>query len=451
MTERREWSVGGAPVAHWIALLFVVLIGLYMYADRHVITLQVDPIKASLGISDFQVGLLQGLGVAIFAALFGYPIAGLVDRYDKRLILAACTLVWAVGVAGSGMSTSFGGLFLASAIVGAGEAGLLPLTYATIPELFEGRSRLLANSAMVLIGRIGSGVIIAGTGLLLHYANDAHLWLPASLKDIAPWRLTFLAIAVPSPIFIFGALLLPLRRRAGSIGLAGGAVPTPTALPVAVLPFFRQHAALFVPFYASVALLIFGMSALGAFLPAVAMRDLGATGPVAGGLMGIATLVSTLIGLGLAVATSGLLQRRVGALSPMVLLLSAPLGAAVTTPFFLLCSTPFQLFALLGFGFVFLSVGTIAFPTALQEITPRPIRARLISITIILNIGFSALAPIVVGALSTALTGVAHGLLISTVLVAGVAMLTSAALLLVAGRHYLATVDAARAAETGAV
>jgi MFS family permease len=428
----------------WLALVFLIAVGLYMYADRHVITLQVDPIRSALGIKDFQVGLLQGLGSAIFAVVFSYPIAMLSDRFDKRWILAGCIALWSLGVLASGLATSFAGLFIGSAIVGAGEAGLIPLSYAVIPELFEGRSRTLANSMMVVVGRVGSGVIIAGTGLILHFADSAHLWLPAALRHLDPWRLTFFAIAAPAPILCVAALFAPLQSRAPRTR-AALAAPGPTRQPV--LRFFRTQYATFTPFYAGIALLIFGMSALGAFLPAVAMRTLGATAAQTGGLMGLATLASTLIAMTvLLIATRPLLQW-LGPRYVIWLSVFASLIPAVTAPLYLLAKTPVQLFAILGFGYLFLSAGSMVYPTVLQELTPRSMRARLVSFSITLNIAGSAMAPIAVGALSDRLHGLPRGLLVATTSVAGLGLLASAALLAISARRYRATAEAARNVE----
>ena len=100
---------------------------------------------------------------------------------------------------------------------------------------------------------------------------------------------------------------------------------------------------------------------------------------------------------------------------------------------------------MLGLSFVFLSGGSMAFPTALQDLTPRVYRARLISITIMINIVLSAIAPAIVGAISDRLTALPNGLMIATVSTAMTALLLSACLMLLCVRLYLPTTRAARA------
>ena len=110
---------------------------------------------------------------------------------------------------------------------------------------------------------------------------------------------------------------------------------------------------------------------------------------------------------------------------------------------YLVVATPQQMYVLMGVTFLFISLGTMAFPTALQDLMPAPLRTRLMAIAIMINIVFSALAPAVVGLASDML---GH-LLRATVIVGVTAMILSAALLAFAGRSYLATSALARSIE----
>jgi MFS family permease len=95
-------------------------------------------------------------------------------------------------------------MFIASAFVGVGEAGLVPIALAVIPELFRGQQRHLANSFMLLTGRLGSGLVVAMCGWLIFAVDSWRGFLPDVLQSLSNWRLTLLAAAVP------GLLLLPL-------------------------------------------------------------------------------------------------------------------------------------------------------------------------------------------------------------------------------------------------
>ena len=289
----------GASLGSWVALVALIAVGLYTYTDRSLITLQVEPMRRALSMSDFQIGLVQGLSVGVFGALVGYPIAWAADRFDRRPILAVSILVWCAAVVGCGLARNFGQLFVASAVVGAAEAGLIPITYAMIPELFHGRARTLANSMVIVVGRVGVSMVIALSGLLVQHVGTVRPWLPQALIGMESWRLAFLAIALPGPPLAAMVLLLRLRPDLD----ARAATKAAAAQSRAVSPwvFLRANLAVFAPFYLGVGLLVFGMSALGAFLPVVTMRQMGAKPVEVGAGMGSATLVSTLIAMAVVV------------------------------------------------------------------------------------------------------------------------------------------------------
>ena len=430
----------GASFGSWMVLAFLLLIGLYMYADRLIITLQTDAVKAALDLTDFQIGLVQGLGVALFAAFAGYPIASLADRFDGRLILAVSIVVWCLAVAGCGLSQNFTQLFLASAFVGAGEAALLPITYATIPMLFSGRSRLTANALLTVSGRLASGGVIVLSGLLVENVGGLQPVLPAQVAEFENWRLALLVLALPAPVLAIASLMVRLRLKPQDVTL-------PLQQPAGVMPvrpFLQTHLRTSLgPVYIGVALLVFGASAFGAFLPVVAMRQMGASPSEVGAGVGSATMVSALIAILLLLGGGGVFMRRLGPAYPVRLLMMTSLLTGIVSLGYLVVATPQQMYVLMGVTFLFISLGTMAFPTALQDLMPAPLRTRLMAIAIMINIVFSALAPAVVGLASDML---GH-LLRATVIVGVTAMILSAALLAFAGRSYLATSALARSIE----
>ena len=430
----------GASFGSWMVLAFLLLIGLYMYADRLIITLQTDAVKAALDLTDFQIGLVQGLGVALFAAFAGYPIASLADRFDGRLILAVSIVVWCLAVAGCGLSQNFTQLFLASAFVGAGEAALLPITYATIPMLFTGRSRLTANALLTVSGRLASGGVIVLSGLLVENVGGLQPVLPAQVAEFENWRLALLVLALPAPVLAIASLMVRLRLKPQDVTL-------PLQQPAGVMPvrpFLQTHLRTSLgPVYIGVALLVLGASAFGAFLPVVAMRQMGASPSEVGAGVGSATMVSALIAILLLLGGGGVFMRRLGPAYPVRLLMMTSLLTGIVSLGYLVVATPQQMYVLMGVTFLFISLGTMAFPTALQDLMPAPLRTRLMAIAIMINIVFSALAPAVVGLASDML---GH-LLRATVIVGVTAMILSAALLAFAGRSYLATSALARSIE----
>jgi predicted MFS family arabinose efflux permease len=103
-------------LAAWVTLLLLLLMGLYTYMDRPLMTLLTEDMRRSLDMSDFQIGLVQGFSFALLAAIATYPIAWAADRLDRRLVIAASLLVWALAIFLCALADSFT-LFCSAALV----------------------------------------------------------------------------------------------------------------------------------------------------------------------------------------------------------------------------------------------------------------------------------------------------------------------------------------------
>lgn len=430
-----------APTLAWWAVLVLMLLALYTLADRPMLNLQVEPLRKDLGLSDFQIGLVQGVSVALFTAFFGYPIAWLADRFDRRIVLATSIAVWSTALALMGLARNFEELFIASAFVGAGEAGLIPIALAMIPELFRGAQRHLANSMMLLAGRLGAGVIVAVCGWLLVSVDAWRGSLPEALQGLPAWRLALLALALPGALLVPLLLTLPRRSR------HSGATTQPDVPRAAVGPFLRAHRLAFASFYAGVACLAFGVGCIMNFAPAVAMRQMAANPMQAGSAMGAAVFTATLIGFVIAQLGYRLFATRLGSNLPAKALLGAAILSAAMAVAIAFARTPTQLFFGVGAFLTMVMAGTLLFPLALQDMSPSPVRGRIIAIAVTLNIVIGSLGPAVVGAVSDQLRGQPDGLLLAMAGTAVVALMLSALLLIPLLGCYEATVAAARRQE----
>lgn len=444
-SPRDDEAAPRAPWSAWASLLALVAVGLYTFMDRQIFGLQAEPLRKALALTDLQFGLLQGVSVALFTAVVGYPVAWLSDRFDRRTVLAGCIAIWSLSVGACGLTNSFDQIFVASALVGAAEAGLLPITYALIPELFRGSQRQLANSLLIATSRLAVGLVIALCGWMIHAIDLWRPLLPEALQALPTWRLAFFATALPGVIFVPMILLLPISSR-GAAAVAAAANAGAADKP-AVWPYLRGQRFTFATFMLSVGLLVFGFGATGAFIPVVATRQMGVTPLELGNAMGIATFVSALVGLLIANVGLKWFSPRLGPRLTIWTLAFAALASGVFGAALYLAQTPTQLFTLMALHHTFLMAGTMVFPTALQEMTPAPLRARLISLIIMFNIVLGSLSPAVVGAISDALKPRADGLMLAMTATSATALLIAALLMALCGRGYLQTTQAARRAE----
>ena len=98
----------------YIVLLFFICFA-FSYLDRQVVSILVPPIKQSLGLTDTQIGLLQGFSFTMCYATAGVFVARLVDRANRVKLIAACIAIWAISTAACGFASNFSELLLARA------------------------------------------------------------------------------------------------------------------------------------------------------------------------------------------------------------------------------------------------------------------------------------------------------------------------------------------------
>ncbi len=419
----------GASAAAWYALAVLALANFVALLDRQIMLLLAEPIRLGLGLSDLQLGLLQGAGVALFAALASFPLGWLADRHDRRVVLAGCVALWSAAVVACGLATSFPALLAASATVGFGEAGLAPVMYALIPLLFLGKQRQLANSIAALATVGGGALAFAAGGEIVALADRLRAVLPAGLAVLPAWRLSFFAAALPAPLMVLLILSIRLPKRATA---AMPVVATPEA-PVGAISaraWFARHARAYAAFYIGGAFGSFGFVALSVWVAVIAARLFGETPAQIGAALGLAQVGSMGLGFALSVLATRALQARVGAVLPVRLMWTALLLAALLCLSLLWVAGPAQLYFSYGLIGVALTLAAMVFPTALQAMSPQHLRGRATSLQFIVSLSLGASAPPIVGLLSDRLGTLPNAPLVAVVMAATPALVIGAALLL---------------------
>lgn len=436
-----------ATAAAWYGLFVLTLITLFATVDRQIFILLAQPIKAAINLSDFDLGLLQGLGLVVFSTLASYPIAWAADRMNRRFVMAGCIAIWSIAVALCGLVQSFPQIFIASALVGAGAAGISPIVYSLVPELFRGDQRQLANSIYTVSATVGGGLAIALCGYVIALAETLAPRLPLGLDHFEGWRLAFLFAALPGPLFLvlILSIRLPLGRPATPDQVPSSDAPiVQPAAPVSLPIYFKTHRRTLVPFILGVGLVGISGSSVGVWLPQVAIRRFGATMIEVGNGFGLATTVAAVIGLVVSVTGVRLLRKRVGAKTPVIIIALAAIGGAASIGLTLLASTSTQLFLAFMVHQACIATGSMVYPSAVQDVAPAAIRARMTAITSMVLFVFLALGPPLVGGLSDRMQAAGGSALLPSLVWTVIAALALCALLMVLTlRTYAATTEAA--------
>jgi MFS family permease len=201
--------------AGWTAV--AVFLGLYAlaYLDRQIITLLVEPLKRDLGISDFQISVLQGAAFIILYTLFAIPIGWLVDRFQRRLVAFGGIVTWSIGAAASGFAQTYAQLLATRAVVGAGEAALSPSAYSILSDLFPKHRLASAMSVYSTGAMIGSAMSFMLGGLIISLTSQSGAYHLPLIGSVHSWQLVFLITGAPGLVLAFTTFIIKEPPRRG--------------------------------------------------------------------------------------------------------------------------------------------------------------------------------------------------------------------------------------------
>lgn len=379
----------------WYALTVLVVAIIFGFVDRQILVLVVEPIKQDLGLSDLEVGALNGLGPALFAVVAGYPLAWLADRMDRRLLLIICILFWSAATGARAFADSFMGLMVFTVAIAVGEAVLTPVTYSLIPDLFRGSRRDTANFVFFGAVTVGVGLGLMLGGGTLGLVEQLRPGLPAYISDLSGWRIAFLLVAGPG--ILVALSVLPISAKRSSLAQRGqqeGEVKT------SILPFIRSHWRSVLAINSAGSMYGLSMGILGIWLPIAIIREFALPAEDVGVQFGLAYFLGAIGGIGLAMASTNFWRKSAGhnyavrAISVM---------SAVATPAILaLAFAPTAQFAYFAAGaaIMLMIAGTAFSPSMLQNLAPPRLRARVSAIFMVLYAGVGASGPMLLGLLS---------------------------------------------------
>lgn len=367
--------------------LLVILSALaaLQFADRSVLNLLAQDIKTDLQLSDTEVGLLQGLVVALIYSTFGIPIARWADRGNRVTIVTLSMGVWTAMVFYFGMAGTYLQLLLARMGAAVGEAGCIPPAQSLIGDYYSRTERARAISLYVLGGQ--AAIIIGFT---------AAGWL----NQLYGWRATFFLLAAPGVALTIIAGLCLYEPRLTSM-TSQLEPPGSTAQPGSIEEFkiLWRHAA-YRHLTAGFTLMCLFGSGIGQWVPAFLIRthgiETGELGWWYGLSWGIGGAVGTYTGghlVGRYMADDERLQLKL-----MCILLAGfiPLYLGV----YLSDSISVVLTLMMAGAFAYMAMYGPLF-ALIQQVVPPNMRALAIAVVLLLmNLVGMGIGPVMVGALS---------------------------------------------------
>lgn len=407
-------------------LAMLVVVYIFNFLDRQIVTILAEPIKVDLGLSDTQVGLMTGLAFAIFYTVLGIPIARLADRASRVSIISVALVIWSGMTALCGIAQNFTQMLAARIGVGVGESGCSPPAHSLIADYFPPEKRASALSIYALGIPIGSifGLLAGG-------------WV----AEFYGWRIAFLVVGLPGVALAIAFKLTIQEPVRGMSDVAGspetGQPPLGPTIRILLSNRTMMHMAM------GGALTSFVGYGLGQWLPAMFIRihglGVGETATYFGLVLGVASAAGTFIGGSLADRLANW-DRRVYAWLPAA-------GVLVAFPFFvvgLMLDQPYVAIAILITPYLLNSLWLGPAFGTIQNLAPMRMRALASAILLfILNIIGLGFGPFLVGLISDLLTD-AYGTeaLRYSVLISTGAYFWAGAHFLMAGRTIRQDLDA---------
>jgi predicted MFS family arabinose efflux permease len=179
----------------WFLFLLTMAYALN-FLDRQLLSILQEPVKAELGLSDTQLGLIGGPVFALLYVGLGVPLARLSDRSNRVTIISAAISLWSLATAACGLAGSFAQLAAARMTVAVGEAAATAPSYALLADLYEREKRASAIGIFTTGTSIGAAVGLSLGG-----------WVGYTYG----WRSAFLFIGMPGLLLAL-VILLTLRE-----------------------------------------------------------------------------------------------------------------------------------------------------------------------------------------------------------------------------------------------
>lgn len=378
--EGRSGSVEWPPRKQaWLGTWTLHVCYIFAIIDRIVVGQLAPLLQADLGLSDTDLGLIQGIGFAVCYTLFGLAFGWMVDRFTRKYLAAFGIVIWSIATALCAAATGFWTLALARVGVAFGEAALNPAASSMIADYFPRKIRPTAYGVYQMGAAMGSLVSYVLSGVILASLDDTGSVVLPLVGELAAWQLVFVILGLPG---IFVGLLMASVLEPKRQGYAAADVHEAGSWADA-WRFMAQSKRAFIALFAGVAMTMMSIYGILFWLATFFQRvhDLppswtGIAYGLTGGVIGVISaaisgpITNKLVSSGR--EDGAMLTCLIGAVGCFVLGTFAPL-------------MPSALMALAAFAVVklFINLPTSAALTSINEITPNELRGKVTSVYIL--------------------------------------------------------------------
>lgn len=355
----------------WYVVFLLLLVFILSYFDRYILSLLVDPIKKSMDLSDFQMGLLLGPAFSLFHVLVSLPLGWYADRASRKWLLIVGIMIWCTMTTMSGFAMSFVPLLVFRFGLGLGEAVVSPCSVSIISDYFGRAGRARAISVYMAGPYLGAGLAFLVGGHLVSWLHDVGPRTVFGMGPFEPWQAAFLLVGVPGFLFVLLMLTVKEPPRTEMISATVEDEARISAFRY-MLARWRGFGVLFVG-----ATCNFAMSTLTFWNIPLFQRVYGWDVVTIGTVTGLFYFTAGPLGTALALWASKALGRDDGAIRTMILGLFITVPASALYP---VMPTAELSVVLMFIAFIGKSAATAGGPAALSLITPGELRSRTVAI-----------------------------------------------------------------------
>lgn len=380
------------PAYRWYVVVLLMLVFILSYFDRFILSLVVDPLKESLDLSDFQIGLLLGPAFSAFHVLVAIPLGLLADRTNRKWLLIAGIVIWCTMTTASGFVAAFIPLLLLRLGLGLGEAVVSPCSVSIISDYFKRKERARAISLYMAGPYLGAGLAFLAGGALVAWLHDVGHVTIEGLGTFAPWQMTFLLVGAPGLFFVLLMLTVKEPTRKDLLKADGTGEKSANSAMKFMAKRWKGYGVLILGSTCN-----YAMSTLTLWNVPLFGRVYGWDVLEIGAVTGLFYFTAGPIGTALAIWASKALGKgnELGAFRTLILGLCITIPASALYP---VMPTAQLAVVLMFLAFIGKSAATAGGPSALQLITPGEMRSRSVAIfnTIITIVG-PLLGPPIIG------------------------------------------------------
>jgi MFS family permease len=428
------------PRYAWCVVALLVLAYAFGVVDRIVIGLLTQSIKADLGLTDTELGLVQGLAFSLLFAAAALPAGMLIDRWRRVPVLWLGLLLTSSATLACSLAGGFVSLFVARMCIGAGSSVTNPGSSSIIADYFPPTLRPRAYGIFNMGGSIGIGIAYLLGSVAITVAGALQGAAPSLLGGFAKWQIVFFVVGTPGLLLaLVMALAMREPARRGNM---------PTTARISLRPLWQEmqtnrRALLAIMLGAIMNVMI--VNAQLAWFPTLFFRVHEWTPARVGtalALVGVPFGLLSAITAGWALAA---LARRGRNDGPLLVMGLQCASWAIFGPFKCFAATPELALAGHVATSLFATWAITAALTALNQITPNQLRGQVVAVyTILFGFAGVAVGSVAVGLLNDYVFTDEHGIAPSLALVNAAGGLAGIVLLVWGRTAYLVSVQRSR-------